>query len=62
MSSLSHHSSLSEGQLLLGFVSQALEYELKISLPGHLVGSVPITNISTDLTNRLRRANEGETG
>ena len=52
------YSSLSEGQILLGFISQILEYELKVSLPGHLVGSVPITNISTDFTNRLRSATE----
>ena len=32
--------------------------ELKVSLVGHLVGSVPITNISTDFTNRLRPAAE----
>ena len=52
------YSSLSEGQVMLGFISQVLEYELKVSLPGHLVGSVPITNISTDFTNRLRTATE----
>ena len=52
------YSSMSEGQVLLGFISQILEYELKVSLPGHLVGSVPITNISTDFTNRLRSATE----
>ena len=52
------YSSMSEGQVLLGFISHILEYELKVSLPGHLVGSVPITNISTDFTNRLRSATE----
>ena len=52
------YSSLSEGQLLLGFISQVQEYELKVSLAGHLVGSVPITNISTVFTNRLRSAAE----
>jgi len=50
------YSQLSEGQVLLGFVSQVLEFELKISLPGHLVGTVPITNISTAYTTRLRNA------
>jgi len=50
------YSQLSEGQVLLGFISQVLEFELKISLPGHLVGTVPITNISTTYTTRLREA------
>jgi len=50
------YSQLSEGQVLLGFVSQILEFELKISLPGHLVGTVPITNISSAYTTRLREA------
>ena len=54
------YSSLTPGQLLLGFVSQVLDYEVKVSLPGHLVGSVPITNISTDFTSRLRAATEAE--
>ena len=54
------YSSLTPGQLLLGFVSQVLDYEVKVSLPGHLVGSVPITNISTDFTSRLRAATETE--
>ena len=31
---------------------------MKVSLAGHLVGSVPITNISTDFTKRLRSATE----
>jgi len=50
------YSQLSEGQVLLGFISQVLEFELKISLPGHLVGTVPITNISPAYTTRLREA------
>ena len=39
-------------------LSQVQEYEIKVSLPGHLVGSVPITNISNDFTKRLRAAAE----
>ena len=50
------YSSLSEGQVLLGFVYQVLEFEVKVSLPGHLVGTVPITNISPAFTARLRAA------
>ena len=48
------YSDLSEGQVLLGFVCQVLEFEVKVSLPGQLVGSVPITNISPAFTARLR--------
>ena len=52
------YGSLTDGQLLLGWVSQVLEYELKISLPGHLVASVPITNISSAFNTRLRAATD----
>jgi len=56
------YSQLSEGQVLLGFVSQVTEFEVKVSLPGHLVGTVPITNISPAFTSRLRAAAEAEEG
>ena len=46
--------------MLLGFVSQIQEFQLKISLPGRLVGALPITNISPALTARLRAATEAE--
>ena len=54
------YSQLSEGHVLLGFVSQALEFELRVSLPNQLVGTVPITNISPAFTSRLRAAAEVE--
>ena len=39
---------------LSGVVSEVSEYEVKVSLPCHLVASLPLTNISTTLTDRLR--------
>ena len=56
------YSDLSEGQVLLGFVCQVLEFEVKVSLPGQLVGSVPITNISPAFTARLRGSMAEEEG
>ena len=50
------YSQLSEGQVLLGWVSAVKEFELRISLPGQLVGTVPITNLSPAYTARLRAA------
>ena len=41
-------------------VSQVLEFELKVSLPGRLVGSLPITNISPAFNARIRAATEQE--
>jgi len=48
------YTQLSEGQVVLGVISQVLEFELKVSLPGRLVGTIPITNVSPALTARLR--------
>ena len=54
------YSQLNEGLVLLGYVSQIQEFEVKISLPGHLVASLPITNISPAFTARIRAATEAE--
>ena len=54
------YSQLSEGLVLLGYISQIQEFELKVSLPGHLVASLPITNISPAFTARIRAATEAE--
>ena len=54
------YSQLSEGLVLLGYISQIQEFELKVSLPGHLVASLPITNISPAFTSRIRAATEAE--
>ena len=54
------YSQLNSGLVLLGHVSQVLEFELRVSLPGHLVGSLPITNISPAFTARIRAATEKE--
>ena len=56
------YNQLSEGLVLLGFVSQVGEFELQISLPGQLRGTVPITNISPAFTSRLRAAADTEQG
>jgi hypothetical protein len=40
--------------VLLGVVQEVQEFELRVSLPGHLQGCVPITNISPAYTAYLR--------
>ncbi len=51
---------LDKGMVLLGCVSSVGEYELRVSLPGHLVGTVPATSISKPYTEALRRIAQGE--
>ncbi len=46
--------SLSEGMVLLGVVSSVTEFQLRVSLPGHLVGTVGITAVSKPYTKALR--------
>ncbi len=45
---------LNRGMVVLGCVSSVGEYELKVSLPGHLVGSVAITDVSGPYTKALQ--------
>ena len=40
--------------VILGVVSEVQDFELRVSLPGRLVGTVPITNISTPYTTALK--------
>ena len=40
------YSRLEEGMLILGVINSVGDYDLKVSLPGHLVGVVPIKNVS----------------
>ena len=47
------YSSLTEGQTLLGCVSSVSDYSLRVSLPGRLVGTVPITAVSKPYTAAL---------
>ena len=39
---------------ILGFISEVQDFELRVSLPGRLVGTVPITNISGPYTAALK--------
>ncbi len=54
------YQSLDKGMVLLGCVSSVADYELKVSLPGHLVATVPITNISKPYSQLLRKIASGE--
>ena len=40
--------------VISGIISEVNEYEVKLSLPCHLVATLPITNISSTLTEILR--------
>ena len=40
--------------VLLGLVQEVQEFQLRVSLPGHLQGAVPITSISPAYTAYLR--------
>jgi hypothetical protein len=54
------YTQLGEGLVLLGYVSQVLKFELKVSLPSQLVGSLTNTNISPTFNTRIRAATEHE--
>ena len=43
-----------EGMLILGRISSIRELDLRISLPGRLIASCPITNISSHYTKALK--------
>jgi len=47
---------LAEGMVMLGYISDVQDFELRVSLPGRLVGIIPITNISTPYTAALKEA------
>lgn len=51
---------LVEGMLLLGRISSIRELDLRISLPGRLMASCPITNISSIYTNALKDVTQGK--
>ena len=44
-----------QGMVLLGLVQAVEEFQVRVSLPGHLQGCVPITNISPAYTAFLRQ-------
>ena len=54
------YAQLVEGMLLLGRISSIRELDLRISLPGRLMASCPITNISSSYTNALKDVTEGK--
>ena len=50
---------LTEGMLVMGKVSMIRELDMRISLPGRLMATCPITNISTAYTNALKDVTSG---
>jgi len=50
------YSQLAEGMVMLGYISDVQDFELRVSLPGRLVGIIPITNVSTPYTSALKEA------
>lgn len=50
---------LSEGMLVLGCVCEIQEYHIVVSLPGRLIGHVPVTNISSPYTKYLKDLVDG---
>ena len=53
------YSALTEGQAMLGCVSSVADYSLRVSLPGRLVGTVPITAVSRPYTAALEAVAKG---
>ena len=43
-----------QGMVLSGVVGEVGQYEVKVSLPSHLVATLPITNISSVFTEEIR--------
>ena len=50
---------LVEGMIIMGRISIIKELEMRISLPGRLMVSCPITNISSAYTNALKAITQG---
>jgi ribosomal protein S1 len=50
---------LSEGMLVLSCVCEVQEYNILVSLPGRLIGHVPVTNISSPYTKYLKDLVDG---
>ena len=51
---------LAEGMLLMGRIAAIRELDMRISLPGRLMVTCPITNISTSYTNALKDLTQGK--
>ena len=50
---------LTEGMLVVGKISTIRELDMRLSLPGRLMATCPITNISTAYTNALKEVTSG---
>ena len=51
---------LVEGMVIMGKISTIRELDLRISLPGRLMATCPITNISSSYTNALKDIAQGQ--
>jgi len=51
---------LAEGMLLMGRIAAIRELDMRISLPGRLMASCPITNISSSYTTALKDITQGK--
>lgn len=51
---------LAEGMLLMGRIAAIRELDMRISLPGRLMASCPITNISSSYTAALKDITQGK--
>ena len=45
---------LLQGMVMLGYISDVQDFELRVSLPGRLVEITRITNVSTPYTSALK--------
>ena len=50
---------ITEGMLIMGRISAIRELDMRISLPGRLMATCPITNISSSYTNALKEVTSG---
>ena len=50
---------LTEGMLIMGRISAIRELDMRVSLPGRLMATCPITNISSSYTNALKEVTSG---
>ena len=55
-----NYGQLVEGMLVMGRIAAIRELDMRISLPGRLMVTCPITNISTSYTNALKDVTQGK--
>jgi len=56
------YNQLMEGMTLMAKVSQVRDYDMRLSLPGRLIGSVPIANVNAHYTKALQELAQGGGG